>query len=358
MARVDHGEDAQDTGMTETEVNVDWNAVERKLMDRGKRALNATLDWTVDQAQKYAPVRSSFEATNEKRRFHEQTGLRGRMGPAFQRGGRADTAQEMDAFMTQFHRGRQREKQVIVITSFDKGQRSVGGVKTVAGVKKGGVGEGPGESRTRRYGRANSFSPIFSEGLETHTALDTYRNIERQAGNQSKPQKYLDSEGRQTYRLDTAVELTGKTGSPLQATPTAWGGFVLASGERRLSQRGRFELRHAAAVEVKEREVSLFRSTGQHALANQLAKSFRPSAVFRSASGGITLGGRLRGEIHRTQVVEDAGEIWGEVVSPTPYATYQEYGTAHNRAHPYMRPALYDARPVLHRNLKRAMEEG
>jgi len=56
------------------------------------------------------------------------------------------------------------------------------------------------------------------------------------------------------------------------------------------------------------------------------------------------MGGRLRGEIYKTEVTSENGLIYGEVVSPTFYAKYQEYGTSRNRPHPYMRPALYDMR--------------
>lgn len=66
-------------------------------------------------------------------------------------------------------------------------------------------------------------------------------------------------------------------------------------------------------------------------------------AVFRSASGS-TLGGRLRGEIH-TVHAESGGTRWvARVVSPTPYAKYVEFGTRHNRAQPYLRPALEQVR--------------
>jgi len=66
-------------------------------------------------------------------------------------------------------------------------------------------------------------------------------------------------------------------------------------------------------------------------------------ANFRS-SRGTTLGGRLRGEIH-VQPAEGGGTRWvTAVVSPTRYAKYVEFGTRHNRAQPYLRPALNEVR--------------
>lgn len=66
-------------------------------------------------------------------------------------------------------------------------------------------------------------------------------------------------------------------------------------------------------------------------------------AAFRGP-GGVTLGGRLRGEIHMV-AAEGGGPRWtARVVSPTPYAKYVEFGTRHNRAQPYMRPTLEQVR--------------
>lgn len=53
------------------------------------------------------------------------------------------------------------------------------------------------------------------------------------------------------------------------------------------------------------------------------------------------LGGRLRDEIFSTQARVYGNRIMVEVVSPTEYAKYQELGTQHHPAHPYMRPSAY-----------------
>ena len=58
----------------------------------------------------------------------------------------------------------------------------------------------------------------------------------------------------------------------------------------------------------------------------------------------MTVGGRLRGEIfvQPAKLSGSKAEAW--VISPTPYAKYMEFGTRHNRAHPYLRPALEESR--------------
>ena len=57
-----------------------------------------------------------------------------------------------------------------------------------------------------------------------------------------------------------------------------------------------------------------------------------------------SLGGRLRAEIHSVPAEVEGRLIRGRVVSPTPYAKYQELGTRHNPAHPYLRPAGHENR--------------
>lgn len=55
------------------------------------------------------------------------------------------------------------------------------------------------------------------------------------------------------------------------------------------------------------------------------------------------LGGRLRREIEAIHASLDGRVIRARVISPTPYAKYQEFGTRHNAAHPYMRPAGHES---------------
>lgn len=68
------------------------------------------------------------------------------------------------------------------------------------------------------------------------------------------------------------------------------------------------------------------------------------------------IGGRLRGEIKSLPptVTGERAEAW--VISPTPYAKYQEYGTRHNRAHPYLRPAAEESRSEVIRAIAEAVK--
>lgn len=55
------------------------------------------------------------------------------------------------------------------------------------------------------------------------------------------------------------------------------------------------------------------------------------------------LGGRLKREITTDYGETSLTRATGYLVSPTPYASAQEYGTVHNKAHPYLRPTLTEA---------------
>lgn len=69
------------------------------------------------------------------------------------------------------------------------------------------------------------------------------------------------------------------------------------------------------------------------------------------------LGGRLRGEIFATPPAVEGSLISAQIISPTPYAKYQEFGTRHNAAHPFLRPALQEGTPAFIANVARAIDE-
>jgi hypothetical protein len=68
-----------------------------------------------------------------------------------------------------------------------------------------------------------------------------------------------------------------------------------------------------------------------------------------------TLGGRLRGEIHRIQV-SDGPRFQFDIVSPTEYARFVEFPTSRTTAQPYMRPTLEYLKRPLAEKIKRSLE--
>ncbi len=72
---------------------------------------------------------------------------------------------------------------------------------------------------------------------------------------------------------------------------------------------------------------------------------------------GASIGGRLRGEIHATAPSVSGTTATAWVISPTEYAKYQEFGTRHNRAHPFLRPAAEESREEVVGLIANAMKE-
>lgn len=72
--------------------------------------------------------------------------------------------------------------------------------------------------------------------------------------------------------------------------------------------------------------------------------------------GGVTtLGGKLRGSIHMNGPHVVGGIIKASVVSPVYYSKFQEFGTRHNRATPYMRPAALKLTTSYRREIVKAI---
>lgn len=67
------------------------------------------------------------------------------------------------------------------------------------------------------------------------------------------------------------------------------------------------------------------------------------------------LGGRLRGEIHPTGAQIEGKKVTAMVVSPTSYAKYQEFGTRHHPAHPFMRPAAEESSGQVVKTVKESL---
>jgi HK97 gp10 family phage protein len=70
-------------------------------------------------------------------------------------------------------------------------------------------------------------------------------------------------------------------------------------------------------------------------------------ADYRARGRARQVGGRLKGEIRATPARVEGRLVVAEVISPTPYAKFQEFGTRHNPAHPFLRPAAAESRPVV-----------
>jgi len=120
--------------------------------------------------------------------------------------------------------------------------------------------------------------------------------------------------------------------------PVNWRGRRLAAASAALEsydEGDRSTLTRRGAYEV--RQALQHPKPGSRSPTGRLSPSF---ATFQH----LNVGGRLRGEIHATPstLAGNRAEAW--VISPTRYAKYQEFGTRHNAAHPFLRPAAAESR--------------
>lgn len=82
-------------------------------------------------------------------------------------------------------------------------------------------------------------------------------------------------------------------------------------------------------------------------------------AFYKNANGTTTLGGRLRGSIRLDEAPEETPT--GSTIrlyaggEEAYYAIYQELGTRHHSAHPFLRPALDEASKYFHKYVSRAV---
>jgi HK97 gp10 family phage protein len=76
------------------------------------------------------------------------------------------------------------------------------------------------------------------------------------------------------------------------------------------------------------------------------------TAVRSAKRRAPVLTGRLRSSIHRTDVQGSRGRYWIAIQTNVPYARHLEYGTLHESAHPFMRPAARSGSRKLAREVK------
>lgn len=167
-----------------------------------------------------------------------------------------------------------------------------------------------------RRGNPNSFAPF---------------RIRRGTGVSAKEAREIFEEARQKG-FGRAQKLERQT----EADTDVYGG-------RELTRNG--QLRHRPA------RYKFGKKTGLHAKGEYERRGRkgtrsgeRMSAIYTDASGVTTLGGRLRKEIKMVGPVRMGDAIQASIVSPTYYAMFQEFGTRHNRATPYLRPAILKLR--------------
>lgn len=228
--------------------------------------------------------------------------------------------------------------------------------KKLAPVRRVLKGDRGGKTRLlTRQERSAEQSVRVQLGLRSGKAIRTAAEPARTRSLPSNP--YLRAPGRRPPR-GVPDELGKRTQAPdVNFTGKA---FAIGSGVQ-LNRYGRSELGRGVAIQGptifgQGDDATVRRNRARLRAANS-AIYFRPAGRSSGSegaapSGQYKLGGRLRGEIYIERADEPTGVFKWWVISPTYYSRYVEFGTRHNKAQPYMRPALAMQRRKLADNLR------
>jgi HK97 gp10 family phage protein len=357
------------TFYNQTDITIVFDAIDRRLSKAASDAMRATAEATRLRARDYAPVRDVFKhgrsRTNRSRYYgtakssysralrtetvpgsgsprragsmnfaHPSDPLRTegvkrgvkRRGDRWRRVDRRyDTEVGQQRFLEAFHRQRPRNVQMMAQGLGLGAERPEDSNLEVSG---------PSLGRVRSHARA--FNPILGTG-RNRVYVPAARRI-------SEHGELRLIKGRDDIRLpkQTAYSETRKPRD--------------ISVESLLSRKGRWEIKRAARI---ARRLQATRSFSNEAFGAELQKRGYGVRVVRSGSKtSVVLGGRLRDSIKQGPIVEDEDEITVDIYTDPDeqdYAGYQEYGTSRHPAQPFMRPALYEARVLLRKNLEKSL---
>ena len=221
--------------------------------------------------------------------------------------------------------------------------------KKLAPVRRVVAGDRGGKTRQlTRQERSAEQSVRVQLGLRSGKIIRTAAEPARTRSLPSNP--YLRGPGRRPPRSP-----------PPEGNITPKGKFAVNSGVQ-LNRYGRAEAQRGIAISgptvfgqgddaTVRRNRALLRKSNSAVYLRPGTRSTITEA--RGSTGQYQLGGRLRGEIYTEQegnVPSGVFKWW--LISPTYYSRYVEFGTRHNKAQPYMRPALAMQRRKLADNLR------
>lgn len=297
-------------------VNIDVAGLALELEKRAVDALNTTLIFTHARAQKYAPVRAIFGRTRRGKAYKAIAGIAHKSDKpttaevmrAYRR--RSTATWHPKAFATSLGpRPRRIDVPEPTYSRYTARELDRAGIPYNMSAKDfteqrrvelSQLGRGP------TYGSNNSLVPVNRSKGET-VAGDM---------RQWRAGKLLP--------VATVVQIRG--GKPARVDQT---------GDNFLTKRGSYEV-----------------ATGRAAWRKADARVGEP----------LRIGGALRNSIVLVKASSDSiegGKVMGYVRAGgdgVDYAGYQEFGTRHNRAQPFLRPALYESRTEFKRNVSNALK--
>jgi len=330
-------------------VTIDYRAIENNMERWASLALTRALDETADIAKKYAPVRNIFGPQGKgpsdiNRRPAEAVprGIMHRNGKTFGRKIRHYSAESQQRFLDQVHRQTKPNREYRAPSFAEH------------------TGEYVGTYRVR--GNARTWRPVVRRANGT-VSTGRFRNAEIRSGKAQMAVVTAEDIGSRKHRTTTGAEyLSGRGRWELERANKVieqFQSYRAGKGRRRLQDREMASMFGGQDQELgAEDTVEGLRMSKEkfHALQESGRRLKRPTtALHMGATGTLTLGGRLRDEIFADSIKQTSRGYEGDVISPTYYAKFQEYGTSRHRAQPFMRPALYEMRKRLPEIVKQTM---
>jgi hypothetical protein len=283
---------------------IDWDAILDHILTAASIALRADLLTLRSHAQYHAPVRKLFSTRGAPRRPNSWTLRRGGRRAYEGRGPSNFGPRLYASFLAQ--RPRQRQFKIKSAASFLE----------IHGGNRG------------FYGHPNSLIPVFRVRDE-----DTHKVKLTQAGDfrRINPSSYSITRSLDPYpHFMEREQATGRVRNYNEPGESPM--RLINPATQQLTARGRWEIKNGRAKQEALRDSSLDEPEGTPGAFQQYLEG---TGIFR-------IGGRLRETIYVKFPRMEGDVLVGYVVSPVPYALFQEFGTRHNRAQPYMRPALYE----------------
>lgn len=194
-------------------------------------------------------------------------------------------------------------------------------------------------------------------------ALDDGADVVLERARHRAPVRKIFSGGRRTMRFKTASEVSADRGlrKQLGLGPE----FAAPSGKMRPRRYNRYGPSYGRVVTSPDSANTPFRplerrltpsghNLAMRSMEARLSRRGRAELKSGRAAHKGYLGGRLRDEMFTERARVEGSRIIASVVSPTPYAKYQEFGTRHHAAHPFLRPALLESRGEIASIISRA----
>ena len=172
------------------------------------------------------------------------------------------------------------------------------------------------------------------------------------------PVRHIFSGGTRRVRFKSVAEVEGDR--EIRKKLGLGREYAAAPRTRLNSRRGKTKAKTVTKADEANAHVPVMRLRLKHGgLSAEATSMLHRRGQYEVQSGRAdfngAVGGRLRGEIHTVPAAGTGTHFTAMVVSPTPYAKYQEFGTRHNPAHPFLRPGLHESRAEVRDLIKAAV---